>query len=127
MLRNSFIIFLLGWVAWFWIDKPPPEQMRLPEVSDSLVENFQVAFDMLKSGYPNVAFVYIWNAHYLLLSILGGVLLSVAVGAVSDALARRRMRRRIMPPSPVVRKTDSTDDTPQAQRTVPTDESSSSG
>jgi hypothetical protein len=66
MLRNAFIVFLLGWVTWFWIDKPPPEQQHLPEVSDSLVENFQVAFDMVKAGYPKVAFVYIWNAHYLL-------------------------------------------------------------
>jgi len=113
MLRNAFIVFLLGWVTWFWIDKPPPEQQRLPEVSDSLVENFQVAFDILKAGYPQVAFVYIWNAHYLLLSIAGGLLLAVTIGAVSDALGRRRMRRRIMPPAPVVRETGSKDSAPE--------------
>jgi hypothetical protein len=126
MLRNAFIIFLLGWMTWFWVDKPPPEQQRLPEVSDSLVENFQVAFNIVKAGYPEVAFVYIWKAHYLLLSLLGGVLLAVITGAVSDMLSRRRMRRRIMPPAMVARETGSKD-TPPEQPSVPTDTSSSSG
>jgi len=97
MLRNAFIVFLLGWTLWFWIEKPPPEQQRLPEVSDSLVENFQVAFNILKAGYPKVAYVYIWNAHYLLLSALGGLLLALIIGVLSDALGRRRMRRLVLP------------------------------
>lgn len=126
MLRNAFIIFLLGWTIWFWIDKPPPQQQRLPEVSSSLVENFQVAFNMLKTGYPEVAFVYIWNAHYLLLSLLGGVLLAVSIGAVSDMLSRRRMRLRNMPPAAVTRRTDSKNTTPE-QLPAPTNKSSSSG
>jgi hypothetical protein len=126
MLRNAFIIFLLGWMTWFWVDKPPAEQQRLPEVSDSLVENFQVAFNIVKAGYPEVAFVYIWNAHYLLLSLLGGVLLAISTGAVSDMLSRRRMRRHIMPPAVVARETGSKD-TPPEQSSAPTDKSSSSG
>ena len=126
MLRNAFIVFLLGWVSWFWIDKPPPEQQRLPEVSDSLVENFQTAFNILKAGYPEVAFVYIWNAHYLLLSIAGGVLLSISIGAVSDALSRRRMRRLIMPPAPAERRTGDKASAPE-QPPAPTDGPSSSG
>ena len=89
--------------------------MRLPEVSDSLVENFQVAFDMLKSGYPKVSFVYIWNAHYLLLSLLGGALAAVTYGVLSDYLSRRRMRRNFMPP---LRKEQDSDekDTPAGQQ-----------
>ena len=126
MLRNAFIVFLLGWVSWFWIDKPPPDQQRLPEVSDSLVENFQTAFNILKAGYPEVAFVYIWNAHYLLLSIAGGVLLSISIGAVSDALSRRRMRRLIMPPASVERRTGDKASPPE-QPPAPTDGPSSSG
>ena len=126
MLRNAFIVFLLGWVGWFWIDKPPPDQQRQPEVSDSLVENFQTAFTILKAGYPEVAFVYIWNAHYLLLSIAGGVLLSISIGAVSDALSRRRMRRLIMPPASVVRRTGDKAPAPE-QPPAPTDGPSSSG
>ena len=84
-------------------------------MSDSLVENFQVAFDILKVGYPEVAYVYIWNAHYLLLSLVGGVLLAVIIGAVSDALGRRRMRRHIMPPAPAARETRSKDSAPEQQ------------
>jgi len=126
MLRNAFIVFLLGWVSWFWIEKPPPDQQRLPEVSDSLVENFQAAFNILKAGYPEVAFVYIWNAHYLLLSIAGGVLLSISIGAVSDALSRRRMRRLIMPPASVERRTGDKASPPE-QPPAPTDGPSSSG
>ena len=126
MLRSSFFVFLLGWVVWFWIDKPPPGQMQLPDVSDSLIENFQVAFNMLKAGYPEVSFVYIWNAHYLLLSLLGGALLAVAAGLLSDVLARRRMRRNIMPPPRVVQKAGSEADSPSVQATAPTDTPSSS-
>ena len=99
MLRSVFIVFLLGWLVWFWIDKPPPGQMQLPAVSDSLIENFQTAFNLLKAGYLEVSFVYIWNAHYLLLSLLGGALLAVSFGAISDYLARRRMRRNMLPPA----------------------------
>jgi hypothetical protein len=125
MLRSAFIVFLLGWTLWFWIDKPPPGQQRLPEVSDSLVENFQVAFNILKSGYPKVAYVYIWNAHYLLLSILGGLLLALITGAVSDALGRRRMRRLILPARPVGR-ADDRDEGPREQSSAPADKQSTS-
>jgi hypothetical protein len=123
VIRNTFIVFLLGWVTWFWIDKPPLQQQRLPAVSDSVVENFQVAFNMLKAGFPEVAFVYIWDAHYLLLSLLGGALLAVASGAVSNALSRRRMQRRTLPASPVSRNTAGKDSVPE-QQAAPTDDSS---
>jgi len=126
MLRNAFVVFLTGWVIWFWIDKPPPQQQRLPEVSDSLIENFQAAFNIIKAGYPEVAFVYIWNAHYLLLSLVTGVVLSIFFGALSDALSRRRMRRRIMPPPAVVQQ-GSREDSPPEQPSAPTDRMSSSG
>jgi len=99
MLRSAFVVFLLGWVVWFSIDKPPPGQLQLPPVSDSLTENFQVAFDLLKAGYLDVSFVYIWKAHYLLLSLLGGALTAVLYGVISDYLSRRRMRRNFMPPA----------------------------
>ena len=125
MLRNAFIVFLLGWYLWFWIDKPPPGQQRLPEVSDSLVENFQVAFNMVKAGYPKVAYVYIWPAHYLLLSIIGGLLLALITGTVSDMLGRRRMRRLVLPASPVGRE-NGRDDSPLEQSSAPADKQSTS-
>lgn len=123
MLRNAFIVFLLGWTLWFWIDKPPPGQQRLPEVSDSLVENFQVAFNILKAGYPKVAYVYIWNAHYLLLSLLGGVLLALITGGVSNVLGRRRMRRLVLPAAPVGRAADR-QETPPPQSSAGADKQS---
>lgn len=100
MFRITVIVFVVGWLAWFWIDKPPPGQRGLPEVSDSIVENFQRAFYMLKAGHADVAYVYIWDAHYLLLSLLGGVLIGVIVGSAGDYLGRRRMRRHFRPPAP---------------------------
>ncbi len=115
MLRSAFVVFLLGWVVWFLIDKPPAAQSRLPPVSDSLVENFQVAFDLLKSGYLDIAYVYIWNAHYLLLSLLGGALLAVSYGVVSDYMSRRRMRRNIMPPLRNRSQADEKDSRPDGQ------------
>ena len=118
MLRSTFFVFLLGWVAWFWIDKPPASQQRLPPVSDSLVENFQVAFDLLKSGYLDVAFVYIWNAHYLLLSLLGGAMVAVGYGMLSDYLSRRRMRRNFMPPVRNTPQAGEKDSQPEKQERV---------
>jgi hypothetical protein len=99
MLRSAFIVFLAGWVAWFWMDKPSQGRFRMPKVSDSLVENFQNAFDMTKAGYPDMAFVYIWDAHYIVLSLLGGAILAVAWGSVADYLGRKRMRRHFQPPA----------------------------
>jgi hypothetical protein len=98
MLRSAFIVFIVGWVIWFAIDKPPLGRPGLPQPGDSIAGNFQRAFDMLKSGHPDVAYVYLWDAHYLLLSVLGGILVAVLYGSVSDFLGRRRMRRHFQPP-----------------------------
>ena len=101
MLRSAFIVFVAGWLLWFSIDKPPVGQLGLPQASESVTENFQRAFNMLKAGHPDVAFVYIWDAHYILLSLLGGMLVAVVYGSVSDYLGRRRMRRHFRPPERV--------------------------
>ncbi len=98
MLRSAFIVFVAGWLLWFSIDKPPVGHPGLPGVSDSITENFQRAFNMLKAGHPDMAFVYIWDAHYIVLSLLGGILVAVVYGSVSDYLGRRRMRRHFRPP-----------------------------
>jgi len=79
------------------MDKPGAVQFSIPERSDDLLGNFQYAFDMLKAGYPSLAFVFIWKQHYIVLSLLGGVLLAVAAGSVSDFLGRRRMRKLVLP------------------------------
>jgi hypothetical protein len=97
MLKGIFLVFIAGWVAWFWIDKPPAGQFELPPASDSLVENFQRSFNLLKAGYPDMAYLYIWHAHYLILSAVLGILAAIAFGSLSDHLARKRMRRHSYP------------------------------
>ena len=97
MLRSSFLIFICGWIVWFLLDKPGAVQFSFAQRSDDLLGNFQTAFDMLKAGYPQLAFIFIWKQHYIVLSLLGGAVLAVAAGSVSDFLGRRRMRRRLLP------------------------------
>ena len=79
------------------MDKPGAVQFSFPERSDDLLGNFQYAFDMLKAGFPGLAFIFIWKQHYIVLSLLGGALLAVATGYVGDLLGRRRMRKLVLP------------------------------
>jgi hypothetical protein len=99
MLRSAFVVFICGWVAWFMLDKPAPVQFSFPERSDELLGNFQYAFDMLKAGYADFAFIFIWKQHYIVLSLLGGALFAMLAGSVSDYLGRRRMRKLVLPGS----------------------------
>jgi len=92
------------------MDKPGPVQFSLPERSDELLGNFQHAFDMLKAGYADFAFIFIWKQHYIVLSLLGGALFAMLAGSVSDYLGRRRMRKLILPRS--VRKEESKQNEP---------------
>ena len=101
MLRSTFLVFIAGWITWFWIDKPRAGPFRLPPTGDSPAENFQRAFDILKAGYPKLAFVYIWDAHYLILSLLGGAVLAMTYHAFTGHLSRRRMRNRLVVTKPV--------------------------
>lgn len=116
MLRASFLVFIAGWLAWFWIDKPDPRRLRLPPAGDSLVSDFQHGFDLLRAGYWDVAFVYLWNAHYLILSLLGGALLAVIYGSIADRVGRMRMRRALLPrraePAPQAAKSTGSEATP---------------
>jgi len=111
MLRSAFLVFLAGWAVRFLIDKPPAGQLGLPKASESMLENFQISFDMLKAGHLDMAYVFIWDAHYLVLSLLGGLLAGLLFGMVSDHLGRRRMRRHFLPPA---RKHESGPDTSEA-------------
>jgi hypothetical protein len=97
MLRSSVLVFIAGWIVWFWIDKPRAGPYRLPPASDSLLENFQRAFDILKAGQLELAYVYIWNAHYLVLSLIGGVLLAMIYRSISNQFSRRRLRNLMFP------------------------------
>jgi hypothetical protein len=61
------------------------------------VENFQRSIDLLKAGHPDMAYLYIWDAHYLILSAVFGLLLAVVFRAIADYLARRGRRRHYYP------------------------------
>lgn len=94
MLRAAVLVFVTGWIAWFWLDKPPlPPAMQGAEYP--LIANFQFAFSLLKKGYFSEAYAFIWRAHYVLLSLLGGLLASMATAGVSRLFTQRRNRVRI--------------------------------
>jgi hypothetical protein len=120
MLRSSLLVFIAGWAVWFWIDKPRAGPFQLPPPADSLVENFQRAFDILKTGHVELAFVYIWNAHYLVLSLLGGAVVTIAYSSLAGHLSRQRLRKRMVPEKRVEKPADTTP--PSGQRASPGDE-----
>lgn len=97
MFRAAFFVFIIGWIAWFMLDKTA---LVLPPPADSVLQNFQFAFDMMRSGYPAAGFLFVWRAHYLLLSLLGGVLVTMLFAAVQELQGRRRMRRLLFPSRP---------------------------
>ncbi len=95
MLRSAVVVFIAGWTAWFWLDKPPARgPFRLPEATDSLLVNFQQAFDILKAGQTGLAFVYIWPAHYIILSLLGGAIIGMAYQSIARYFSYHRREYR---------------------------------
>ena len=116
MLRSAFIVFIAGWVLWFLLDKPGAVQFSFPERSDDLLGNFQYAFDLLKAGYPQLGFIFIWKQHYIILSLLGGVMVAMLAGGVRDLLRRRRMHRLVLP-GPVQQQQNGADRQPGPQAT----------
>ena len=97
MFRGVIFIFLLGWVIWFWLDKPPAMMEALPRSQDDLITNFQIAFNILKGGHLHAAFIFIWQNHYIVLSLLGGLLVSLGWQSISSVLSRRRLRNLYVP------------------------------
>ena len=97
MFRATVLVFLAGWIVWFWLDKPPlPHPIQ--EGDNQMLGNFQFAFSLLKAGHLSAAYAFIWRAHFLLLSVLGGLLLVMAGSGISGVFARRRyaIRRKVM-------------------------------
>lgn len=78
-------------MVWFWLDKAPMPP-AISNADSPLLVNFQFAVDLAKRGYVSEAYAFIWRAHYLVLSILGGLLASMAYSVLSRAVARRRYR-----------------------------------
>ena len=100
-------MFVTGWVIWFTIDKHPASLgLVVPGELDSLIDNFQIAFDLLKAGFLQASYVFIWKAHYIVLSIISGALLSITVNAASNTLRRRNLRQLMWPQKQPVKKID---------------------
>lgn len=96
MFNYSVLVFVSGWVLWFVIDKHAFLPGVLPPPGDSMQLNFQLAFDLLKSGYIKAAFVFIWQAHFLVLSVIGGVLLTAAMNMLSGRIRRYFLHRHML-------------------------------
>jgi len=97
MFRSVIFVFLLGWTLYFWLDKPPVLADALPRQQDDLIGNFQIAFNILKQGHLHPAFIFIWRSHSIILSLLGGLLVSMSWQSISAALSRRRLRKLYVP------------------------------
>lgn len=89
--RNSVLVFVSGWVAWFLLDKPHMLPWNAyPARKGTMLHDFQLAFDMLRAGQPKLAFVVVWHEHWLLLSLLGGGLVSIVAAAIQRRLTSGR-------------------------------------
>ena len=110
MINHSIFMFIIGWVLWFITDKHPASLgTMLPGEFDSLLDNLQLAFDMLKAGYLKASYVFIWKAHYIVLSVIAGLLSSMIFQAVSNVLRRRRLHEVMWPKKTVPKKTQEAD------------------
>lgn len=98
MLRGTLLAFVLGWVIWFWIDKSPAALGPLPFPRDGeFLHNFQITVDLLKQSRFSAAFVYVWKAHYLVLSLVLGLLLAMLGASVARARSRKRLIELYVP------------------------------
>jgi len=78
----------------------------VPGELGNLLDNFQLAFDMLKAGYLKASYVFIWKEHYIVLSLIAGLMTSVIFQAVSNILRRRNLHQVMWPDKGASDKTD---------------------
>ena len=107
MFFHSVLVFTIGWLLWFAVDKHPASlRAYVPADSGDLLVNFQLAVDMLKAGYWKASYVFIWKAHYIVLSLLIGIMTSFIFQGVSNAVRQRKRRRETRPEAIASDKTD---------------------
>ena len=98
MFNTSIIVFITVWALWFLIDKHPSSLgLVLPNESEAMLDNFQLAFDLLSAGFLSASFVYIWKAHYIVLTIIFSLVISVVYVSVSKVYKRRNLRQIMSP------------------------------
>lgn len=101
MFNFSIFIFVAGWALWFLIDKHPMSLgVIVPGELEGVLDNFQLAFDMLAAGYVRASFVFIWKAHYIYLSVITALLLSAMHAGLSNVLRRHHLRKLMWPKTP---------------------------
>jgi hypothetical protein len=110
MFNYSIIVFVIGWVLWFLVDKHPASLgVIVPGELDSLLDDFQLAFDLLSDGFLRASFVFIWKAHYIVLSLIVGLLVSVLFDTAGNVFRRRHLRQLMWPKKTTVDKIDKQD------------------
>jgi len=98
MLRGAALAFVAGWLLWFWLDKNPATLGPLPPpANDDYIRNFQIAIDLVKQARLKAAYVYIWKAHYIVLSLAAGLAIGAVLGALSRSLSRKNFRKLYLP------------------------------
>ncbi len=112
MIRNAFISFICGWLIWFSIDKPASGLDQFLQIDDSMLNNFQRAFDLAKAGYIAPSFIYIWYAHFIVLSLISAVILGYLYDVIASYWSRRRRKIDFRSLRPVTKKTQKKDDKP---------------
>ena len=98
MFNFSIIVFVAGWALWFFIDKHPASLgVIVPGEFDSMLDNFQVAFDLLTAGFLRASFVFIWKAHYIVITVITALLISALHQTISSVFRRRHLRQIMWP------------------------------
>jgi hypothetical protein len=110
MFNHTIFVFIIGWVLWFIIDKHPASLGTIvPGEFDNLLDNFQLAFDMLEAGFVKASYIFIWKAHYIVLSIIAGLLSSILFQGISNIMRRRKLHEVMWPKKTSPEKSDNTD------------------
>ena len=52
---------------------------------------------MLKAGYLKASYVFIWKAHYLVISLIAGLLSSILFQSAFNVVRRRKLRDLMWP------------------------------
>jgi hypothetical protein len=98
MFNFAIIVFVAGWALWFLIDKNPASLgVIVPGEFDSMLDNFQVAFDLLTAGFLRASFVFIWKAHYIVITVITALLISALHQSIFSVFHRRHLRQMIWP------------------------------
>ena len=98
MFNHTIFMFIAGWALWFSIDKHPMSLgVMLPGELDSMIDNFQLAFDMMSDGFIKASYVFIWKSHFIVVSIIAGLLSTAIFQSISNISRRRRLRQVMLP------------------------------